>query len=166
MTYSDHSDAVRNIATHEGIVSLDAGASIKDAAKVMAERQIGSVAVREGERLVGLVTERDLVVSVLANGGDSTRPMREAMRNGLPRVRANASGAECAALMRDNATRHLLVEDGGEVVGVVSMRDIIQFMLSEKQFLIEQLATYINGHGAEGFTRPSAQPAEALASAQ
>jgi CBS domain-containing protein len=47
--------------------------------------------------------------------------------------------------MRDHATRHLLVEDQGQVVGVVSMRDIIQLMLDEKQFLIEQLHTYIQG---------------------
>ena len=47
--------------------------------------------------------------------------------------------------MRDHTTRHLLVEEGGQVVGVVSMRDIIQLMLDEKQFLIEQLQTYITG---------------------
>ena len=52
---------------------------------------------------------------------------------------------ECAALMRDHTTRHLLVEEKGQVVGVVSMRDIIQLMLDEKQFLIEQLHTYIEG---------------------
>ena len=56
-----------------------------------------------------------------------------------------ATEGEVAALMRDNATRHLLVEDRGQVVGVVSMRDIIQLMLDEKQFLIEQLQTYIEG---------------------
>ena len=47
--------------------------------------------------------------------------------------------------MRDHFTRHLLVEDGGKVVGIVSMRDVIQLMLDEKQFLIEQLQTYIDG---------------------
>jgi CBS domain-containing protein len=67
------------------------------------------------------------------------------MRPGLPRVAADANESECAALMRDNVTRHLLVEDQGQIVGVVSMRDIIQLMLDEKQFLIEQLHTYIEG---------------------
>jgi CBS domain-containing protein len=84
-------------------------------------------------------------MKVLASGGNATMPIREAMRPGIPRVSAEANEAECAALMRDNATRHLLVEDGGQVVGVVSMRDIIQLMLDEKQFLIEQLHTYIEG---------------------
>jgi CBS domain-containing protein len=65
------------------------------------------------------------------------------MRASLPRVPSDASEAECAALMRDHTTRHLLVEEGGKVVGVVSMRDIIQLMLDEKQFVIEQLSDYI-----------------------
>ncbi len=127
------------------VVALDAKATIREAAKIMADRRIGSVAVREGGRLVGLVTERDLVLRILARGGDAGQPIREAMRAGLPRVPADATEVDCAALMRDHQTRHLLVEDGGEVAGVVSMRDIIQLMLDEKQFLIEQLQTYISG---------------------
>ncbi len=104
------------------------------------------MAVREGDEVVGLVTERDLLLTVLVNGADASRPVREAMRAGVPRVRADESEVACAALMRDHATRHLLVEDRGSVVGVVSMRDVIDAMLHEKQFLIDQLATYINGH--------------------
>ncbi len=127
------------------VVTLEASAPIREAAKLMADRKIGSVAVREGGRLSGLVTERDLVITVLARGGESSLPIREAMRPGLPRVDASATEAEVAALMRDHTTRHLLVEEGGQVVGVVSMRDIIQLMLDEKQFVIEQLQTYIQG---------------------
>ncbi len=136
--------SIRKHVTRD-VVTLDGAAPIRDAARLMAERRIGSVAVREGGKLVGLVTERDLVVTVLAGGGDASLPIREAMRPGIPRVAADANEAETAALMRDNATRHLLVEDGGEVAGVVSMRDIIQLMLDEKQFLIDQLQTYIDG---------------------
>ncbi len=127
------------------VVTLEAGSPIRDAARIMAERKIGSVAVREDGRIVGLVTERDLVITVLARAGNYTQPIREAMRPNIPRVGADATEAECAALMRDNATRHLLVEDRGQVVGVVSMRDIIQLMLDEKEFLIQQLHTYIQG---------------------
>jgi CBS domain-containing protein len=136
--------SIRKQVTRD-VVALEAGAPIRDAARVMAEKKIGSVAVREDGVIVGLVTERDLVVSVLARAGTANQPIREAMRPGLPRVPCEASEAECAALMRDHATRHLLVEERGQVVGVVSMRDIIQLMLDEKQFLIEQLHTYIEG---------------------
>jgi CBS domain-containing protein len=145
MTHANVAPKVAELAQPE-VVALDGAASIGDAARMMASRRIGSVAVREGEELVGLVTERDLLLSVLVNGSDASRPLREAMRADVPRVRADESEAGCAALMRDHATRHLLVEDRGEVVGVVSMRDVIDAMLHEKQFLIDQLATYINGH--------------------
>ncbi len=136
-----------SIRTHvtRDMVALEAGAPIHEAARLMAERKIGSVAVREGGRIVGLVTERDLVIRVLATGGAATQPIREAMRQGIPRVQPTATEAEVVALMRDHTTRHLLVEENGQVAGVVSMRDIIQLMVDEKQYLIEQLQTYIQG---------------------
>jgi CBS domain-containing protein len=136
--------SIRKHVTRD-IVTLESTAPIRDAARLMADRKIGSVAVRDDGRIVGLVTERDLVVSVLARAGNANQPIREAMRSGLPRVGVDATEADCAALMRDNATRHLLVEERDQVVGVVSMRDIIQLMLDEKQFVIEQLQTYIEG---------------------
>ena len=136
--------SIRKHVTRE-VVSLEAGAPMRDAARIMAERKIGSVGVREDGKLVGLVTERDLVLAVLAGDVAPNGAIRLAMRTGIPRVKADASEADCAALMRDHTTRHLLVEDKGQVVGVVSMRDIIQLMLDEKQFVIEQLQTYIEG---------------------
>ena len=145
MTHANVAPRVAEIAQPE-VVALDATASIGEAARTMATRRIGSVAVREDGRLVGLVTERDLLLRVLVHGADAGRPLREAMRAGVPRVEAAATEEHCAALMRDHATRHLLVEDAGQVIGVVSMRDVIDSMLNEKQFLIDQLATYISGH--------------------
>jgi CBS domain-containing protein len=136
--------SIRKHITRE-VVSLESGAPIRDAARIMRDRKIGSVGVREDGKLVGLVTERDLVLAVLAGDSAATGPIRQAMRTGLPRVMADASEAECAALMRDHTTRHLLVEDKAQIVGVVSMRDIIQLMLDEKQYVIEQLQTYIEG---------------------
>jgi CBS domain-containing protein len=136
--------SIRKHVTRE-VVSLDGAAPIRDAARLMADRKIGSVGVKDDGKLVGLVTERDLVITVLARGGNVNGPIREAMRGGIPLVKADATESECAAIMRDNTTRHLLVEDRGQIVGVVSMRDIIQLMLDEKQYLIEQLHTYIQG---------------------
>jgi CBS domain-containing protein len=136
--------SIRKHVTRD-VVTLEAGAPIRDAARMMADRKIGSVAVREDGKVVGLVTERDLVLTVLARAGNANQPVREAMRPGIPRISADATETECAALMRDHTTRHLLVEDKGQVVGVVSMRDVIQLMLDEKQYLIEQLQTYIEG---------------------
>jgi CBS domain-containing protein len=147
MTHTMGTPTVASIAEHD-VVALDATASIGEAARTMAQRKIGSVAIRERGELVGLVTERDLLMTVLVRGADATQPVREAMRPEVPKVGADASEVACAALMRDHATRHLLVEERGRVVGVVSMRDLINAMLHEKQFLIDQLGTYINGHGS------------------
>lgn len=136
--------SIRKHVTRE-LVALDASVPSREAARIMAEKKIGSVAVREGGKIAGLVTERDLVATVLANGNDGAKPIGKAMRVGIPRVSVDAQEGEAADLMRDHFTRHLLVEEKGEVVGVVSMRDIIRLMLDEKQFVIEQLSSYISG---------------------
>ncbi len=137
--------AIRRQVTRE-VVSIEASEPMRAAAQVMEERKIGSVAVRDGARIVGLVTERDLMRTVCVLGVDPRRPVREAMRTSIPRVEPATSEADTAELMRDHTTRHLLVEENGEVVGVVSMRDIIQLMIDEKEHLIGQLQAYIEGH--------------------
>src|SRR6266511_2393624 len=96
--------SIRKHVTRE-VVSLDAAAPIRDAARLMADRNIGSIGVKEDGKLIGLVTERDLVVAVLARAGNSNGPIREAMRTGIPLVKADASEADCSALMRDHTTR-------------------------------------------------------------
>lgn len=136
--------AIRNQVTRD-VVTLNASDSMSEAARVMEERRIGSVAVRDGGRIVGLVTERDLMRTVCVLGRDPSRPIREAMRAEIPRVDPSTTEAEVAAVMRDHTTRHLLVEEGGNVVGVISMRDIIQLMIDEKEHLIDQLHSYIEG---------------------
>ena len=129
-----------------GLVSLEAGAPCTEAARVMAAENIGSVAVRDGGRIVGLVTERDLVTRVLASGASPALTIRDAMRRDVPTVGPTATETECTAIMRDHATRHLLVVEGGEPTGIISMRDLIRLMLSEKEWLIDQLHTFIDGH--------------------
>jgi CBS domain-containing protein len=127
------------------VVTLNASDSMAEAARLMEERRIGSVAVRDAGRIVGLVTERDLMRAVCVLGRDPGRPIREAMRREIPSVQPSATEAEVASVMRDHTTRHLLVEEGTEVVGVISMRDIIQLMIDEKEHLIGQLQSYIEG---------------------
>jgi signal-transduction protein with cAMP-binding, CBS, and nucleotidyltransferase domain len=127
------------------LLGLDGGASCREAAKLMAEKQIGAVAVREGGRTLGIVTERDLVYNVLGSGHACDLPIARAMRRDLPLVTLATTETECADLMRVNFTRHLLVAEQGNVVGIISMRDVIRLMLDEKQWMAEQLQTYIAG---------------------
>ncbi len=127
------------------LLGLDASTSCREAAKLMAEKRIGAVAVREGGKTLGLVTERDLVYNVLARGAACDLPIVKAMRRDLPVISPSTSEVECSDLMRVHFTRHFLVEEKGEVVGIISMRDVIRLMLDEKQWLIDELQIYISG---------------------
>src|SRR5215813_15128582 len=127
------------------LVGLDASATCREAAKVMADKHIGAVAVREGKRTIGIVTERDLVYNVLSEGSACTSPLIQAMRRDLPLIPPSTTEAECADLMRVNFTRHLLVAEADAIVGIISMRDVIRLMLDEKQWLIDEPQIYISG---------------------
>ena len=127
------------------LIALDGSATCREAARLMADRRIGAVAVSESGKIVGVVTERDLAIRVLGAGLDAEVPVRQAMRADVPPISPKATETDCSNLMRDHATRHLMVHDKGEVVGIISMRDVIRLMLDDKQYLIEQLQTYIDG---------------------
>src|SRR5437016_14580887 len=87
------------------LVALDAITPCRVAAKVMRDKKIGSVAVREAGRVVGILTERDLVARVLAAGVNGAMPIGEAIRNDLPRVPPTTSEAEAAELKQKNYAR-------------------------------------------------------------
>ena len=127
------------------LLGLDAGTSCREAAKLMAEKRIGAVAVKQGARTLGLVTERDLVYNVLAKGSTCNAPIVEAMRRDLPVISPETTEVQCSDLMRVHFTRHFLVAEKGEVLGIISMRDVIRLMLDEKQWLIDELQIYISG---------------------
>jgi signal-transduction protein with cAMP-binding, CBS, and nucleotidyltransferase domain len=124
-------------------IGVEASAPCRAAARLMAEHRIGAVAVRDGNQTIGLVTERDLVARVIASEGQADLPVGKVVRRNLPSVSPEASEMECSNLMRDHNTRHLLVAERGKITGIISMRDVIRLMLDEKQFLIEQLQSYI-----------------------
>ncbi len=128
------------------LIGLDAGAPCSQAAGLMAKHRIGAVAVQQNNRVIGLVTERDLATRVIAQGLPSDTPIAEAMRRDLPHIVDALTEVECATRMKEHETRHLLVEENGQPVGIISMRDVMQMMLEDKQFLIEQMQSYIQGY--------------------
>jgi CBS domain-containing protein len=128
------------------LVTLDVGGSCRQAASLMKERRIGAVAVVDGGVVVGLVAERDLALRVVGEGGSPDVPVGEIVARSGPSVGPRATEKECADLMREHHCRHLLVRDGGGVVGLISMRDVIVLMLEEKEGVIRQLEGYIAGH--------------------
>ena len=128
------------------LIGLDAAATCQEAASLMAKHRIGAVAVHQNKRVIGLVTERDLATRVMARGLGHDTPIGEAMRRDLPAIPDSITEVDCATRMKEHETRHLLVEEDGQPVGIISMRDVIQMMLEDKQFLIEQMQGYIQGY--------------------
>lgn len=118
-------DSVRDVMTPLPR-ALDSSASVIDAAEVMRDADIGDVVVLENEHLYGILTDRDIVVRVLAEGSDpATVRIGEICSRELTTILPTASVGDAVRLIREKAVRRLpVVEEGGEVVGIVSMGDI------------------------------------------
>lgn len=136
------------------VVALEASASCAEAARTMATVGIGSVGVTDGGRLVGLVTERDVVCRLGSGIDPAATPIRELLRENQPAVSPCATDRECASLMRAHRTRHLLVKEREEIVGVVSMLDLVDLVVEEQEYRIDQLESYIGGGRCEKLSEP------------
>lgn len=121
-------------------------ATVFDAVKLMAEKAIGALLVIEGQKIVGIVTERDYArkVALMARSSKQT-PVRDIMTTNVMYVRPGQTSQECMALMTENRLRHLPVLDGTTLVGLISIGDLVKDIISEQQFIIEQLEHYIAG---------------------
>jgi CBS domain-containing protein len=121
-------------------------ASVFDAVKLMAEKNIGSLLVMEGRAVVGLITERDYArkIVLMARSSKET-PVRDIMTSPVMYVRPDQTSEECMALMTENRVRHLPVMDDGTLIGVISIGDLVKDVISEQKFIIQQLQHYIAG---------------------
>jgi len=112
----------------------------------MAEKEIGALLVMEGEKLVGVFSERDYARKVILHGKTSKETLvREIMTARVIYVRIDQTIEECMALMTEKRVRHLPVFDGQIVVGVISIGDVVKAIIAEQEFVIEQLGNYIMG---------------------
>jgi CBS domain-containing protein len=127
------------------VAVLDEDRTILDAAQLMVERYIGSIVVTAAHDVVGIFTERDLMRIVAQRRDPAGIKLKEVMRVDLLRVSPYATVEDCLSLMRANRCRHLLVFDGEDFLGIVSLRDLAMLMLDEKEHLIAELTTYITG---------------------
>jgi CBS domain-containing protein len=128
------------------IVSVSPEAKVIDALRVMAEREIGAVLVVDNGRLVGVMSERDYARKVVLKGKSSQEThVREIMTERVIYVRPQQTVPECMALMTNKRVRHLPVLDGDQLVGVLSLGDLVKETISEQEFIIQQLENYIHG---------------------
>ncbi|MFN0040948.1 MAG: CBS domain-containing protein [Burkholderiales bacterium] len=128
-----------------GVVSVRPDSTVLDALRVMAEKEIGAVLVLEGDRLAGILSERDYARKVVLEGKSSKdTPVSEIMTSKLVCIQPDQSVEECMGIMTDKRIRHLPVLDHKKVVGVISIGDVVKEMLSDKEMVIKQLESYIH----------------------
>jgi len=125
--------------------SIAPDVAIIEALRTMAEKSIGALLVMENDKLVGIVTERDYARKVALEDRSSRQSLvREIMSTRVVCVSPEQSVHECMALMSDKRARHLPVLDHKELIGVISIGDLVKAIIAEQQFEIQQLQYYIN----------------------
>jgi CBS domain-containing protein len=117
-----------------------------EALKVMADKGVGALLVLEEGQVVGILSERDYARKVSLLGKSSkTTPVREIMPERVVFVRPEQTVADCMALMTNKRIRHLPVMANDQLMGVISIGDVVKAVISEQEFIIEQLENYIIG---------------------
>ncbi len=128
------------------IVSIKPDASVLDAIRLMAEKNIGAVLVMNGGKLLGILSERDYARKVVVKGRASdTTAVADIMTANVVTTTSSEAVDTCMALMTDRRIRHLPVMDNNVVVGVISIGDLVQAIIADQQEAIEQLEHYISG---------------------
>ena len=126
--------------------SVTPTATVFEAVQQMAEHNVGSLLVMEGRQLVGIISERDYARKIVLHGKNSrTTPVEEILTPAVHHVSPNATIGECMALMTDKRIRHLPVLDQGAVVGVISIGDLVNWIMRAQAATIDQLQSYIAG---------------------
>ena len=128
------------------LASLPPTATVRDALQLMADRNIGSVLIMQGEALLGIFTERDYARKLALKGlASADTPLADVMTAKLYVVSPRQTVQECMGIMTQGKLRHLPVVDGGQLLGLISIGDLVNAQLAEQRFLIQQMESYIAG---------------------
>jgi CBS domain-containing protein len=129
---------------HE-VLRVDAGTSVFDAVKLMVDSNVGSLLVTEDGGITGILSERDYLRRVTLEGrSDRDIEVREIMSSPVLVATPETTIDECMALMTDRRIRHVPVVDGTEVVGIVSIGDVVKFKSKQQSFELQYLHDYIS----------------------
>ncbi len=128
----------------QSLYTVEPDTPVEDAVRLMAEHNVGALLVMDDERAVGIVSERDYVRRVAALDREREKlTCSDIMSSPVVAVSPHHSNEECMGLMTESRLRHLPVVDGGRVIGLISIGDLVKDIISEQQFVIEQLNHYI-----------------------
>ena len=130
---------------HKPIATVDPDSTVLHALEIMAENDVGALLVLDGERLAGVFSERDYARKVILQGKSSKElKVREIMTDKVFYVTPETSIEQCMAIMTDKHIRHLpILENGEKVLGLISIGDVVKETISQQQFIINQLESYI-----------------------
>lgn len=127
------------------VFSIHPDATVYDAIKKMADENVGSLVVIDNDKLVGVITERHYARSIVLKGRASpATPVQAIMETKVIYAKPEQSVEECMAVMTDKKVRHLPVIEDGSLVGIISIGDLVQAIISHQKFTIEQLEFYIH----------------------
>jgi CBS domain-containing protein len=125
--------------------SIGPEVSVYDAIAEMAKKEVGALAVLEGESLVGVISERDYARKVVLQGRSSRdTKVRDIMTTRVAYARPDQSVEDCMGMMTEKRVRHLPVMDGDKLLGMISIGDLVKAIIEEQQHVIEQLEQYIS----------------------
>jgi CBS domain-containing protein len=140
--------SVGAILAHKGtaVWSIAPNSMIFDAIELMADKNVGALPVVSDAKLVGMISERDYTRKVALKGKSSKEtPVREIMTQEVVTVNVGDTVSECMRVMTDSRIRHLPVMDGENMVGLVSLGDLVKWIISAQTATIEALQRYITG---------------------
>ena len=127
-----------------GLITIAPDATVFDALKLMAEKNIGALPVMDGEKLLGILSERDYARKVILEGKSSKETLvKEIMTEKVLFVKPETTNEECMALMSEKFLRHLPVFENDRVIGIISIGDVVKAIISEQHFTINNLQQYI-----------------------
>jgi CBS domain-containing protein len=126
--------------------SIHPDATVFDAIAKMAEKDIGSLVVMDGDKLVGIITERHYARNVVLKGKTSpAMPVRDIMETRVVIARPEQSVEQCMTLMSEKRVRHLPVLEGEKPIDIISIGDLVKSIIGDQKFMIDQLEHYIHG---------------------
>jgi CBS domain-containing protein len=141
-------EPVRRILARKGsdVYSIDPAVTVYEALEKMAEKNLGALVVIRGTELLGVISERDYARKVILKDRSSREmQVHEIMSSPAVTVGPDTSIDECMYRMTDKRCRHMPVVDGGRVVGVISIGDVVSWIISAQDLTIHQLEDYISG---------------------
>jgi len=131
--------------TYTEVYSVTPGATVFEAITLLAEKGVGALMVMDADKLVGIFSERDYTRKIAILGKNSRETLvADIMTSPVLFVTPNNRSRECMALMSEKNIRHLPVMDNGKVVGMLSIRDLMNDIIADHEFTISQLEGYIN----------------------